>query len=98
MEDKGGKPTDFQKEGLGIFSSFIGAVLSWPALLLLYGYWSDSWFGHRSYSVDGLRDHCSLIRMILVEQADELPKVLDRWSWLLSILFFWIAFPGYQIV
>ena len=38
----------------------------------------DCWPSHRWYSVDCRRGRCWLIRMVLVERADELPKVLDR--------------------
>ena len=36
------------------------------------------WPSHRWRGVDGRRGCCRFVRMVLVEQADELPKVLDR--------------------
>ena len=77
MENWGGKPTNFQEEGSGLFSPFISAVLGWPAALSFCGRWSDSWFGYWGCGVDGLRDCSWLIKIIFVERVDELSEVLD---------------------
>ena len=37
------------------------------------GYWSSHWW----CCIDGRRSFCRLVRMVLVERADELSKVLD---------------------
>ena len=42
----------------------------------LFG-WPDGRPSHRWCSVDSGRGRCRLIRMILMERADELPKVLN---------------------
>ena len=46
--------------------------------LLSFGGELDCWPSHRWRGVDGRRGRRRLVQMVLVEQADELPKVLDR--------------------
>ena len=88
------------------FSSFVSALAWWSTSLSFrsrrsdrwLGCWLDGWPGHRWCSVDGLRGRCRLVRMIFVERADELPKVLNGRCRLPGIFFFWITFPRNQIV
>ena len=61
-----------------LFNSFVSAV-GWLSSLLferLRGL--DCWSSHRWYGVDSRRSRGWLLRMIFVEQADKLSKVLDR--------------------
>ena len=78
---KKAKNTIKTKRSSVLFNLFVGAV-SGSASLLFWsrwlGCWLDGWPGHRWCSVNGLRSRCRLVRMILMERADELPKVLDR--------------------
>ena len=81
-----------------VFSSFVIAI-GWSSLLLFgrssrLDYQSSHWY----CGVNSRRSRSWHVRMVLVEQANELSEVLDRWSWLPSILFFWISFPWDQIV
>ena len=46
--------------------------------LLLFGGELDYWSSHWYCNVDGRRSHCCLIRMVLVEQANEFSKMLDH--------------------
>ena len=61
-----------------LFGAFLNA--SYQSLLLLFERLSGlgCWSSHRWCGVDGRRNCCRLIRMVLVERADELSKVLDR--------------------
>ena len=73
-------------------SLFVNAV-GWSSLLLfekLSGL--DCRSSHWWRNVNSRRIHGQLVRMVLVEQADELSEMLDRWSWLPGILFLWISF------
>ena len=45
---------------------------------LLFGGELDCWPSHWWRSVNGRKSCCRLVRMVLVERANELPKVLDR--------------------
>ena len=57
----------------------LGALCSafcWSFLLLLDGE-LDCWSSHRWRGVNGRRSRCRFVRMVLVEQADELSKMLD---------------------
>ena len=45
---------------------------------LSFGGELDCWPSHWWRGVDGRRGRRRLVRMVLVERADELPKVLDR--------------------
>ena len=49
----------------------------WSSSLLFSGE-LDCWPSHWWRGVDRRRGRCRLVRMVFVEQADELPKVLDR--------------------
>ena len=81
-----------------LFSSFVSAVgwLSSLSFGRLRGL--DCWSSHRWCSVNSRRSRGRLIRMILVERADKLSEVLDRWGWLPGIFFLRISFPWDQIV
>ena len=76
--------------------ALFGALLSascWSSLFLLQRLsrldgWSNYWW----CSVDSRRSCCQLVRIVLVEQADELFKVLDHWGYLPGDFFLWISF------
>ena len=53
---------------------------------------------YRWYGIDCKRCCRRLVRVVFVERADELSKVLDRWGWLPGILFLRIPFPRHQVV
>ena len=53
---------------------------------------------HRRSGIDGRRSRCWLLRMLLVEAADQLLEVLNRWQRFPSIFFFRVTLPCYQIV
>ena len=61
-----------------LFSSFVSAV-GWSSSLS-FGRYSrlDCRSSHRWCGVDSRRSHCRLVRVVLVERADELPEMLDR--------------------
>ena len=59
------------------FSSVVSVIAWWLASLLFWSRLSDGWPGHWWCSVDGLRGCCWLVKMILVERADKLLKVLN---------------------
>ena len=61
-----------------LFSSFVSAV-GWLSSLS-FGRSSrlDCRSSHRWCGVDSRRSRCRLVRVVLVERADELPEVLDR--------------------
>ena len=80
------------------FSSFVSAVGWLSSLLFERLRWLDCQSSRWWCCIDNRRSRGWLIRMIFVERADELFEVLDRWSWLPGILFFWISFPWDQIV
>ena len=61
----------------------------WFERLSRPGCWSNHWW----CGVDSRKSCYRLVRMVLVERADELSKVLDRWGWLPDILFLWISLP-----
>ena len=65
------------KRNLVLFSSF-GSAVCWSSLLM-FGRPSrlDCRSGHRWCGVDSRRSRDRLIRMVLVERADELSEVLD---------------------
>ena len=72
--------------------AFCSTSFCW-LFLLLFGEELDYWSSYQWSNVNGRRGCCRLVRMVLVEQADELSKVLDRWGLLPGILFLWIPFP-----
>ena len=78
---KKAKNTIKTKRSLVFFSLFISAIIRWSASLLfqsrLFGCWLDDWLGHRWYSVNGFKDCCRLVRVIFIEQADKLYKMLN---------------------
>ena len=81
-----------------LFSSFVSAV-SWSSSLLfgrLCGL--DCWFSHWWCNVNNRRSRSWFVRIIIVKWTDELFEVLDRWGWLLGILFLQISFSWNQIV
>ena len=80
------------------FSLFVSAV-GWSSLSL-FGRSSqfDCWSSHRWCGVNSRWSYGWLVRIVFVEWADKLSKVLDYWSWLPGILFLWISFPWDQIV
>ena len=83
------------------FSSFITAIGCWSALLLFWSIvscWLNSWPSHWWCSVNGFRGCCWLARMIIVEWANELSKMLNSHCKLLNIFFFWIIFSKNQII
>ena len=70
------------------FSLFVSAV-GWSSSLLFERLrWLDCWSSRWWCGVNSRRSRGWLVRMILVERADKLFEVLDRWSWLSGILFF----------
>ena len=80
------------KRSLVFFSSFV-SILGCSSLLLfrrLKGLdcHSDCWSSHRWCDVNSGRSRSWLVRILLVKQANEFSKMLDRWSWLPGILFF----------
>ena len=60
--------------------------------LLSFGGELDCWSSHWWRSVDSRRSHCRLVKVVLMERADELSKVLDCWGWLPDIFFLQISF------
>ena len=62
-----------------VFFSLFVSVVGWSSLLS-FGRFSrlDSRSSHRWCGVNSRKSCGRLVRMILVEQVDELPKVLDR--------------------
>ena len=61
-----------------LFSSFVSAVGWSSSLSFGRSSWLDCRSSHRWYSVNSRRSRCRLVRVVLVERADELPEVLDR--------------------
>ena len=80
---------------LASLGAFLSASCRSPSFL--FGgedYWSGYWWR----GIDGRKSRCWLVKMVLIEQANELSKVLDRWGWLPGIFFLWIPFPRHQVV
>ena len=65
---------------------------------LLFGGELDCWSSHQYCGVDGKKSRWRLVRIVFVEQTDELSQVLDCWGWLLGIFFLWIPFSRHQVV
>ena len=61
------KNTIKTKRSLIFFSSFVSASSCWSTSLLFWSRWFDGWPDHWWCSVDGLKDCCRLVRMVLVE-------------------------------
>ena len=89
MGDLGGKPTDFQEEGSGLFRPFISAVLGSPALFLFGGpCWLDSGPSHRWSGVNRGGGRCRLDGVLSMELAEQLSEMLHRQGWFPRIFFF----------
>ena len=78
-------------------NAFCSTFFCWSSSLLFSGKF-DCWSSYRWCNIDGRGDCCRLVKMVLVEWADEFSKVLDRWGWLSGIFFLWIPFPRHQVV
>ena len=60
------------------FDAFLSESCRLPSLLFKRFGGPGCWFSHQWCGVDGRKSCCRLVRMVFVEQADELSKVLDR--------------------
>ena len=60
-----------------LFSSFVSTVGWSSSLSFRRSSRLDCWSGHRGCGVNSRRSCSRLVRMVLVEQADELSEVLD---------------------
>ena len=84
------------------FVTVLGALLSAscrsPSFSLQRFNRLDCWFSHWWYGINSRRSRRRLVRMVLVERADELSKVLDCGERFPDVLFFWVTFPCHQIL
>ena len=99
MGDKRRKRTDFQEKGSSLFRPFISIIHGWPASFLFAC--SGRLNGGPSHGQSGVNwgeGYCCLSRVLLIELAKQLLKMLYHRSWFPYISFFWIAFPVDKVV